>query len=154
VIGVQDKWRMGQTGVIRTIREFSCTLRPGVGVFMLTRSFLLHVVASVQLAIVAIWTRLRVSKTGTTSSVYRSRRGGHDVSIAVGISSITIAVTAACRSSVPVRNGIGICESPKCPWVKLHTSSHVNIMLPSIMRKRLCSNHRKRCSEWNVHCAV
>jgi len=147
MIWIQNEWGMSQPSIVRTVRELSCTLRPCARVLALARSFLLNVVPSVQFAIVSIWTWLRVSKARTTSSINRSGRGGHNIAVTVGVSAVAVASSS---SGVPVRHRVRVCITPKRSWIKLHAGSHVHVVLPSLLGKCLCPNHRKRSPKWNV----
>jgi len=147
MIGIQDERGMSQASKVRTVRELSCTLCPGARVLALARSFLLNIVTSVQFAVEAIRTGLRVSEAGPTSSINRSRRGSHDIAVTVRVSAIAVTST---RSGVPIRDRVRIRVSPKCSRIKLHAGSHVHVMLPSLFRKCLRPNHRKRGSKRNV----
>lgn len=143
VVRVQGEGRVSQARVVRAVGELASASVPSVSGLTLACALLLHVVARVQLAVVSRGARLGVREAGAASGILRSGRGGGDqVSVAIRLSAIS--------APIPIAGDIvGVGVSPKGTLVELHGGSHVHVLLPSLLRKFLSSDHGKGSSEGN-----
>lgn len=143
VVRVQGQGRVSQARVVRAVGELASASVPSVGSLALACALLLHVVARVQLAVVSRGARLGVREAGAASGILRSGRGGGDqVSVAIRLSTIS--------APIPIAGDIvGVGVSPEGTLVELHGGSHVHVLLPSLLRKFLSSDHGKGSSEGN-----
>jgi len=141
---VQDQGRVDHTAVHVAVSPLTGAPTPVITGHSCARALLLDVVARIQLAVVACWARI-CNEAGHSSVVYgRSWRSG----ISSWNSRNDYLVTSAIvLGGVPVGNIKGVCVTEIGTFVEFHCGSHVDIVLPGLLRYFLSTCHGERGSK-------